>query len=184
VLGDFHLLDLLTERGTITDTVFTDNSDLLSALSLRGRRGRKEWTDEYLNSKDLWMVGGKEKNLDCVWCRVFLQWYPEKRRLAKLVEMQDDRLDLPFSFRLMMVVLQDEIFWSQRSRPETQTMPKTSAPVPLLSRHQLKLWIRCVSTATPAQPSFKSLTDCMASHMQHAWIHGINEKFQSFWVMV
>jgi len=34
VLGDFHLLDLLTERGTITDTVFTNNSDLLSALSL------------------------------------------------------------------------------------------------------------------------------------------------------
>ena len=51
MLGDFHLLDLLTERGTITDTVFTDNSDLLSALSLRGRRGKKEWTDEYLDSR-------------------------------------------------------------------------------------------------------------------------------------
>lgn len=40
VLGDFHLLDLLTERGTITDTVFTNNSDLLSALSLLNRKLR------------------------------------------------------------------------------------------------------------------------------------------------
>ena len=34
VLCDFHLLDLLTERGTITDTVFTNNSDFLSTLCL------------------------------------------------------------------------------------------------------------------------------------------------------
>jgi hypothetical protein len=34
MLGDFHLLNGLSERGTITGTVFTGDSDLLSALSL------------------------------------------------------------------------------------------------------------------------------------------------------
>lgn len=32
VLRDFHLLDLFTERGTVSDTVFTGHSDLLCAL--------------------------------------------------------------------------------------------------------------------------------------------------------
>ena len=35
VLSDFHLLYGLSERGTITGTVFTGDSDLLSALSLQ-----------------------------------------------------------------------------------------------------------------------------------------------------
>lgn len=32
VLGDFHLLDLLTERGTITGSVLAGDADLLGAL--------------------------------------------------------------------------------------------------------------------------------------------------------
>mgnify|MGYP006983679387 CR=1 FL=1 len=34
VLVDFDLLDLFTDRSTISGTVFTDDSDLLSSLSL------------------------------------------------------------------------------------------------------------------------------------------------------
>lgn len=33
VLGDFHLLNLLTERGTVASTILTDNADLSRALS-------------------------------------------------------------------------------------------------------------------------------------------------------
>lgn len=32
VLGDFHLLDLLSEGGTISGTVFTGDTDLLGSL--------------------------------------------------------------------------------------------------------------------------------------------------------
>lgn len=35
VLGDFHLLDDLSERSTVSGTVFTANSDLDCVLSLR-----------------------------------------------------------------------------------------------------------------------------------------------------
>lgn len=35
VLGDFHLLDHLTQRGTITGTIFTNDSNLLGALGLQ-----------------------------------------------------------------------------------------------------------------------------------------------------
>lgn len=35
VLRDFHLLDHLTQRGTITGTIFTNDSNLLGALGLR-----------------------------------------------------------------------------------------------------------------------------------------------------
>jgi hypothetical protein len=34
VLGDLDLLDLLTQAGTITSTVLTDNADLLRSLTL------------------------------------------------------------------------------------------------------------------------------------------------------
>lgn len=34
VLRDFHLLDHLTQRGTITGTIFTNDSNLLGALGL------------------------------------------------------------------------------------------------------------------------------------------------------
>jgi hypothetical protein len=34
MLSDFHLLHGLSERGTITGTIFTGDSDLLSALGL------------------------------------------------------------------------------------------------------------------------------------------------------
>lgn len=42
VLGDFHLLDGLTERSTVTGTVLSGDSDLLCALGLGlvGSRGR------------------------------------------------------------------------------------------------------------------------------------------------
>jgi len=54
VLGDFHLLDLLTERGTITDTVFTNNSDLLSALSLETmKRVGDKWGKEKKEAKSM-----------------------------------------------------------------------------------------------------------------------------------
>lgn len=45
VLGDFHLLDLLSERGTITSTVFTGHTDLCIAVSFdpRGRLDMR-WT--------------------------------------------------------------------------------------------------------------------------------------------
>lgn len=32
VLGDFHLLDLFSERGTVSSTVLAGNTDLLRAL--------------------------------------------------------------------------------------------------------------------------------------------------------
>lgn len=34
VLGDFDLLHHLTQRGSVTGTIFTDDSDLLRALGL------------------------------------------------------------------------------------------------------------------------------------------------------
>lgn len=37
MLGDFNLLDNLTERSTVAGTVLTNNADLLSALSLEDR---------------------------------------------------------------------------------------------------------------------------------------------------
>jgi len=41
VLGDFHLLDHLTEGGTITGTIFTNDSNLLGALGLSIIEGYK-----------------------------------------------------------------------------------------------------------------------------------------------
>ena len=38
VLGDFDLLCALTERGTVTSTVFTGDADLLTAVSVCSRR--------------------------------------------------------------------------------------------------------------------------------------------------
>ncbi len=38
VLGNFHLLDDLSQGGTITSSVFTANSDLLRVLSLTHRK--------------------------------------------------------------------------------------------------------------------------------------------------
>jgi hypothetical protein len=50
VLRDFHLLHLLTERGTITGSVLSDDSDLLRSLGLRrGKREKKEKRVRYLN---------------------------------------------------------------------------------------------------------------------------------------
>lgn len=43
VLRDFDLLDHLTQRGTITGTVLSDDSDLLSALGLESKG--KKWDD-------------------------------------------------------------------------------------------------------------------------------------------
>lgn len=37
VLSDFNLLDLLTDRGTVTGTILSDNTDLLGAFGLRNR---------------------------------------------------------------------------------------------------------------------------------------------------
>lgn len=37
VLGDFNLLDLLTQRGTIASTVFTRNAYFLGTLGLKKR---------------------------------------------------------------------------------------------------------------------------------------------------
>jgi hypothetical protein len=42
VLRDFHLLDLLAQRGTVTGTVLADDASLLSALALRRKRGRRK----------------------------------------------------------------------------------------------------------------------------------------------
>lgn len=35
VLGDFHLLDLLTKGGTVTGTVLTNNTNFLGTLRLK-----------------------------------------------------------------------------------------------------------------------------------------------------
>jgi len=40
VLGDFHLLDHLTQGGTITGTIFTNDSNLLGALGLSIKKKR------------------------------------------------------------------------------------------------------------------------------------------------
>ena len=42
VLGDFHLLDDLTESSTIASSVFTANSDLLSVVTLHNKIN-KSW---------------------------------------------------------------------------------------------------------------------------------------------
>ena len=41
VLRDFHLLHLLTQRGTITGSVLSDDSNLLSSLGLQWRRRKR-----------------------------------------------------------------------------------------------------------------------------------------------
>ena len=54
MLGDFHLLDSLSERGTVTGTIFTGDSDLLSALNLSfDGMSISCWIDEWI---DRWMV--------------------------------------------------------------------------------------------------------------------------------
>lgn len=40
MLGDFHLLDHLTQGGTITGTIFTNDSNLLGALGLSIKKKR------------------------------------------------------------------------------------------------------------------------------------------------
>ena len=42
VLGNFYLLHLLTERGTITGSVLSDDSNLLGALGLKRREEEEE----------------------------------------------------------------------------------------------------------------------------------------------
>ena len=44
VLGDFHLLDLLTERRTVSHTVFTDDSSFLGTFLFE--RYQIEWKDQ------------------------------------------------------------------------------------------------------------------------------------------
>ena len=43
VLADFHLLDLLSEGGTITGTVFTGHTDLCSIVSIVERSQLRTW---------------------------------------------------------------------------------------------------------------------------------------------
>ncbi len=40
MLGDFHLLDGLTQRGAVTGAVLADDSDLLGALGLENGFGK------------------------------------------------------------------------------------------------------------------------------------------------
>lgn len=43
MLGDFNLLDLLTQGSTVTGSVLADNADFLGALGLRRKVG---WMDQ------------------------------------------------------------------------------------------------------------------------------------------
>jgi hypothetical protein len=54
VLANFDFLNLLTQRGTITGAVFTDNPDLLCALRLqRGKYRNEDKRLGYYDIKDL-----------------------------------------------------------------------------------------------------------------------------------
>ena len=43
MLSDFHLFDSLSERGTVTGTIFTGDSDFLCTLSLYTHRINNGW---------------------------------------------------------------------------------------------------------------------------------------------
>lgn len=61
VLGDFNLLDLLTEWGTITSTILTNNSDLLSTTTLFDWSNK--WNDCQNNAQTIY----KDVRVDSAW---------------------------------------------------------------------------------------------------------------------
>lgn len=83
VLGDFHLLDLLSEGGTITSTVFTGHTDLCAVVSFGPALSMHTAIDS-LFVRFVMLASLNEENWECCecWCRCsidsrnFVQGHP------------------------------------------------------------------------------------------------------------
>lgn len=85
VLGDFHLLDLLSEGSTITGTVFTGHADLCAVVS-PDTYGRMSIARNLLFVRFVMLASLNEENCGNRRC-----WYRSSDQLVKLCQGSTDQ---------------------------------------------------------------------------------------------